>query len=140
MHNVIILFTFVASNHKITTIMKFRKISLALALLGMSMIVHAEEKTVIIVQDPPPPIATPPALRKPNAIQMITLRIDGYKISWGSQFSFCGIELLTEDGTMVFSQPLNGMESSVTIPGTLSGTFTIVMYLGDMVYTGEIVI
>lgn len=44
LHNVIILFTFVASNQKITTIMNFSKISLALVLLGMSMIVHAEEK------------------------------------------------------------------------------------------------
>jgi hypothetical protein len=70
----------------------------------------------------------------------ITLHIDGHKFSWSSQFSFCGIELLTEDGTVVFSQPLSGMESSVTIPGTLSGTFTIVMYLGEMVYMGDITI
>lgn len=70
----------------------------------------------------------------------VTLHIDGHTFSWGSQFSFCGIELLTEDGTVVFSQPLNGMESSVSIPETISGTFTIVMYLGDMVYMGEITI
>lgn len=68
----------------------------------------------------------------------ITLHIDGHKFSWGSQFSFCGIELLTEDGTKVFSQPLSGMESSVTIPETLSGTFTIVMYLDDIVYMGNV--
>ena len=61
----------------------------------MSMIAHAEEKTVIIVKDPPPPISPPTALRMPNAIQMITLHIDGHRFSWGSQFSFCGIELLT---------------------------------------------
>lgn len=70
----------------------------------------------------------------------VTLHIDGHTFSWGSQFSFCGIELLAEDGTVVFSQPLSGMESSVTIPETISGTFTIVMYLGDMVYMGEITI
>lgn len=102
------------------------------------MIVHAEKKTVIIVKNPPPPIETPPTLRMPNAIQMITLHIDGHTVSWGSQFSFYGIELLTEDEAVVFSQPLSSMESSVTIPETLSGTFTIVMYLGDIVYTGEI--
>ena len=70
----------------------------------------------------------------------VTLHIDGHRFSWGSQFSFCGIELLAEDGAVVFSQPLNGMESSVSIPETLSGTLTIVMYLNDIVYTGEITI
>lgn len=118
--------------------MKIKKITLAIILLFTFMIVHAEKKTVIIVKNPPPPIETPPTLRMPNAIQMITLHIDGHTVSWGSQFSFYGIELLTEDGVVVFSQPLNGMESSVSIPVTLSGTFTIVMYLGDIVYMGEI--
>lgn len=70
----------------------------------------------------------------------VTLHIDGHRFSWGSQFSFCGIELLAEDGVVVFSQPLSGMESSVSIPETLSGTFTIVMYLGDIVYMGEVTI
>lgn len=45
------------------------------------MIVHAEKKTVIIVKNPPPPIETPPTLRMPNAIQMITLHIDGHTVS-----------------------------------------------------------
>ena len=70
----------------------------------------------------------------------VIIHIDGHRFSWGSQFSFCGIELQAEDGAVVFSQPLNGMESSVSIPETLSGTFTIVMYLGDMVYMGKITI
>ena len=76
--------------------------------------------------------------RTPDFNSIINVFFYSHTLSWGSQFSFCGIELLTEDGTMVFSQPLSGMESSVTIPESLSGTFTIVMYLGDMVYTGEI--
>ena len=76
--------------------------------------------------------------RTPDFNSIINVFFYSHTLSWGSQFSFCGIELLTEDGTMVFSQPLSGMESSVTIPETLSGTFTIVMYLGDIVYMGTV--
>ena len=78
--------------------------------------------------------------RIPEYYLYINVYLSNQSVSWGSQFSFCGIELLTEDGTVVFSQPLSGMESSVSIPETLSGTFIIVMYLGDMVYTVEITI
>ena len=97
-----------------------------------------DQKTVLLPNEARESFSVPRNKRTTFFAPPVTLHIDGHRFSWGSQFSFCGIELLAEDGVVVFSQPLNGMESSVTIPETLSGTFTIVMYLGDMVYTGSV--
>ena len=102
---------------------------------------YADKQTTVLIPDETEESSSVPDNKRTTSFApSVTLHIDGHRFSWGSQFSFCGIELLTEDGTMVFSQPLNGMESSVTIPETLSGTFTIVMYLGEMVYMGEVTI
>ena len=119
-----------------------RLLFVAIFLMSSHIYICAEEYDVILsaTAEKVDPIPDPGKKRTTSFAPSVTLHIDGHKFSWGSQFSFCGIELLTEDGTMVFSQPLSGMESSVSIPETLSGTFTIVMYLGDMVYTGEITI
>ena len=119
-----------------------RLLFVAIFLMSSHIYICAEEYDVILSATAEK-VDLPVENDKPRTTSFapsVTLHIDGHKFSWGSQFSFCGIELLTGDGTMVFSQPLSGMESSVTIPETLSGTFTIVMYLGDMVYTGEITI
>ena len=125
-----------------TKLKLLRLLFVAVFLMSSHIYICAEEYDVILsaTAEKVDPIPDPGKKRTTSFAPSVTLHIDGHKFSWGSQFSFCGIELLTEDGTMVFSQPLNGMESSVTIPGTLSGTFTIVMYLGDMVYTGEVTI
>ena len=119
-----------------------RLLFVAIILMSSHIYIQAEEYDVVLsaTAERTDPIPNPDKKRTTSFAPSVTLHIDGHRFSWGSQFSFCGIELLTEDGTMVFSQPLNGMESSVTIPETLSGTFTIVMYLGEMVYMGEVTI
>lgn len=119
-----------------------KKIILSALLLCLPFInISADDqKTVLFPSEVEESSSIPDNKRTTFFAPPVTLHIDGHRFSWGSQFSFCGIELLAEDGTVVFSQPLSGMESSVSIPETLSGTFTIVMYLGDMVYTGEITI
>ena len=102
---------------------------------------YADKQTTVLIPDETEEsFSLPKDKRTTFFAPPVTLHIDGHRFSWGSQFSFYGIELLAEDGTVVFSQPLSGMESSVTIPETLSGTFTIVMYLGDIVYMGEVTI
>ena len=125
-----------------TKLKLLRLLFVAVFLMSSHIYICAEEYDVILsaTAEKVDPIPDPGKKRTTSFAPSVTLHIDGHKFSWGSQFSFCGIELLTEDGTMVFSQPLNGMESSVTIPETLSGTFTIVMYLGEMVYMGEVTI
>ena len=117
-----------------------KKIILSALLLCLPFInISADDqKTVLFPSEVEESSSIPDNKRTTSFAPSVTLHIDGHTVSWGSQFSFCGIELLAEDGTVVFSQPLSGMESSVTIPETLSGTFTIVMYLGDMVYTGSV--
>lgn len=119
-----------------------KKIILSALLLCLPFInISADDqKTVLLPNEARESFSVPKNKRTTFFAPPVTLHIDGHRFSWGSQFSFCGIELLAEDGVVVFSQPLSGMESSVSIPETLSGTFTIVMYLGDMVYTGEITI
>ena len=123
-----------------TKLKLLRLLFVAIILMSSHIYICAEEYDVILsaTAEKVDPIPDPGKKRTTYLAPPITLHIDGHKFSWGSQFSFCGIELLTEDGTMVFSQPLNGMESSVTIPETLSGTFTIVMYLDDIVYMGNV--
>lgn len=117
-----------------------RLLFVAIILMSSHIYIQAEEYDVILsaTAEKVDPIPNPDKKRTTSFAPSVTLHINGHTLSWGSQFSFCGIELLAEDGTVVFSQPLSGMESSVTIPETLSGTFTIVMYLGDMVYTGSV--
>ena len=119
-----------------------RLLFVAIILMSSHIYICAEEYDVVLsaTAERTDPIPNPDKKRTTFFAPPVTLHIDGHRFSWGSQFSFCGIELLTEDEAVVFSQPLSGMESSVSIPETLSGTFTIVMYLGDMVYTGEITI
>ena len=119
---------------------QLRTLSISIILLFSHVYIWAEEHDVVLsatAEKKDSPI-NKEKKRTTFFAPPVTLHIDGHRFSWGSQFSFYGIELLTEDGVVVFSQPLNGMESSVTIPETLSGTFTIVMYLSDIVYTGEI--
>ena len=125
-----------------TKLKLLRLLFIAIFLMSSHIYICAEEYDVVLsaTAERTDPIPNPDKKRTTSFAPSVTLHIDGHKFSWGSQFSFCGIELQTEDGIMVFSQPLNGMESSVTIPETISGTFTIVMYLDDIVYTGEITI
>ena len=119
-----------------------RLLFVAIILMSSHIYIQAEEYDVILsaTAEKVDPIPNPDKKRTTSFAPSVTLHIDGHRFSWSSQFSFCSIELLAEDGTVVFSQPLSGMESSVTIPETLSGTFTIVMYLGEMVYIGDITI
>ena len=123
-----------------TKLKLLRLLFVAIILMSSHIYICAEEYDVILsaTAEKVDPIPDPGKKRTTSFAPSVTLHIDGHKFSWSSQFSFCGIELLTEDGTMVFSQPLSGMESSVTIPETLSGTFTIVMYLDDIVYMGNV--
>ena len=119
-----------------------RTLSISIILLFSHMYIWAEEHDVVLsaTAEKVKPLPDQGNKRTTFFAPPVILHIDGHRFSWGSQFSFCGIELQAEDGAVVFSQPLNGMESSVSIPETLSGTFTIVMYLSDMVYTGEVTI
>ena len=119
-----------------------RLLFVAIILMSSHIYIQAEEYDVVLsaTAEKVKPIPNTGNKRTTFFAPPVILHIDGHRFSWGSQFSFCGIELLTEDEAVVFSQPLSGMESSVSIPETLSGTFTIVMYLGDMVYMGEITI
>lgn len=119
-----------------------KKIILSALLLYLPFInISADDqKTVLLPNEAGESFSVPRNKRTTFFAPPVILHIDGHRFTWSSQFSFCGIELLAEDGAVVFSQPLSGMESSVSIPEILSGTFTIVMYLGDMVYMGEITI
>ena len=63
--------------------------------------------------------------------------LDGYTLTASSNTAGSTVELLDENGTVVFSTYIY-IEGDITLPTTLSGTYTIEVTRGGITFQGEI--
>ena len=70
-------------------------------------------------------------------IPMPVLYLDGHTLTAGSYTLGSTIQILDEDGTVVFSTFIY-IEGDIELPTTLSGTYTIRVLRGSQTFEGEI--
>ena len=72
-----------------------------------------------------------------SPILVPVLYLDGYTLTTGNGTLGSTIQLLDEDGTVVFSTFVY-VEGDIELPTTLSGTYTIRVLRGSQTFEGEI--
>ena len=111
----------------------YKKLSIFTMALFAAMCVSSQE---IIVQ----PTINPDDGNGENPrapIPMPVLYLDGHTLTAGSYTLGSTIQLLDEDGTVVFSTFIY-IEGDIELPTTLSGTYTIRVLRGSQTFEGEI--
>ena len=64
--------------------------------------------------------------------------IDGYTLTAGSYTVGSTVVLKDEDGEVVFTSYIYVEGDTITLPSTLSGTYTIEVTRGSLTFVGEI--
>lgn len=82
----------------------------------------------------PNPIGTG---KQRTPIQPPTVYIEDYTLSFSAFEEDCTIQLL-EDSGVVYSDVILAGTTSYSLPGTLSGEYTIQLLLGNWIFEGEI--
>ena len=70
-------------------------------------------------------------------IPMPVLYLDGYTLTAGNGTLGSTIQILDEDGNVVFSTYIY-VEGDIELPATLAGTYTIEVIRGSQTFVGEI--
>ena len=85
------------------------------------------------------PIPTDPSNGEHPRSPIVTpvFYLDGYTLTASSNTAGSTVELLDENGTVVFSTYIY-IEGDITLPTTLSGTYTIEVTRGGITFQGEI--
>ena len=112
-----------------------KKLTILLLALSASMVINADP---IIV--PVSPIVNPSDGDGENPrspILVPVLYLDGYTLTAGTGTLGSTIQLLDEDGSVVFSTFIY-IEGDIQLPTTLSGTYTIQVLRGSQTFEGEI--
>ncbi|MBR1789085.1 MAG: hypothetical protein IJ762_07870 [Bacteroidaceae bacterium] len=60
--------------------------------------------------------------------------LDGHILSFDESLEGCTVQLLDENENIVFSHSIEENQTSVTFPGTLSGTYELQIVCGDIMF------
>ena len=74
---------------------------------------------------------TPPA-KSPILVPVVYL--DGHILSFDESLEGCTVQLLDENENIVFSHSIEENETSLTFPGTLSGTYELQIVRGGITF------
>ena len=73
-----------------------------------------------------------------SPVAMPEFYLDGYTLTAGSYTVGSTVELKDEDGDVVFTSYIYVEGDTITLPSTLSGTYTIEVTRGSLTFVGEI--
>ena len=95
-------------------------------------IVQVNDTTIIGLKPTIPPPDTPKAPEEPLVVQQ-----SDYQLTVPSWCEGCMVCLADEDDDIVFTGYV-GTDGTIMLPTTLSGTYTLILYVDDIIYYGDL--
>ena len=114
--------------------MKTKTFLLLLAFFA-PMVINADPESVIVSPIINPSDGNGGPQRTPILVPVLYL--DGYTLTAGNGTLGSTIQILDEDGNVVFSTYIY-VEGDIELPATLTGTYTIEVIRGSQTFVGEI--
>jgi hypothetical protein len=106
-----------------------------LALTLMSAVIVRSQDVIIVTPTIEPDLGN--GLNPRSPILVPVLYIDGHMLTAASGTLGSTINILDEDGDVVFTTYVY-IEGDITLPSTLSGTYTIEVIRGSQTFVGQI--
>lgn len=70
-------------------------------------------------------------------LRPITVYIDGFVLTFPESHPECTVRLVNSEG-IAYEESVSETTNSISLPGTLSGEYTIQLLLGNWIFEGEI--
>lgn len=73
-----------------------------------------------------------------SSVQIPEVYLDGHTLSFDAAIEGCEVRLLDENEDVVFSDFIEGNQTSLLLPSTLAGTFELQIVQGNIIFYCEI--